>query len=98
MKSKKGKKQENMHDDIGFFFNLYQKNGTIFFSYAHSQKSSSKETFNEHPYRSTAHILSSTRNTNSKRPKNLSYGSVHISSVAGFFFTTLPHPLSKNET
>ena len=61
MKSKKRKKLENLYDDIVFFFQFIPKKlHDIFHFNANSQKSSSKETFNEHPYRSAAHILSST--------------------------------------
>ena len=62
MKSKKKrKKQENLNDEIVFFFQFTPKKLHDIFQFnAHSQKWSSKEIFNEHPYRSTAHILSST--------------------------------------
>ena len=61
MKSKKRKKEENLYDNIVFFFNLYQKKLHDIFQFnAHSQKWGSKEIFNEHPYKSTAYILSST--------------------------------------
>ena len=45
MKSKKRKKEENLHDDIVFFFNLYQKNCTIFFSSIHTAKSGVQKKF-----------------------------------------------------
>ena len=52
MKSKKKrKKQENLNDEIVFFFFQFtpKKLHDIFQFNAHSQKSNSKETFNEHP-------------------------------------------------
>ena len=51
MKSKKKrKKQENLNDEIVFFFQFTPKKLHDIFQFnAHSQKSNSKETFNEHP-------------------------------------------------
>ena len=51
MKSKKKrKKQENLNDEIVFFFQFTPKKLHDIFQFnAHSQKSNSKETFSEHP-------------------------------------------------
>ena len=92
MKSKKRKKQENLHGDIVFFFNLYQKNCTIFFTSMHTAKS-----------RVQKKLL---MNTHTDLP--LIFYQVHkIQTLNGLkifpmvmldFFTTLPQPLPKHET
>ena len=99
MKSKKKKKQENLHGEIVFFFfNLYQKNCTIFFSSMHTAKSGVQKKFLTNTHTDLPLIFYQVHKIQTLN--GLKIFPMVLFTLPGLLdlFTTLPHPLSKNET